>query len=573
MKRFFILFSFIFTSNLTTLSQVKIGDNPDIIDKSSILELDSSSKALVITRVTNIQMNLIFPLEGAIVYNTDHHCIFQFSDMKWKSLCDQTTSGMLNFDENTKKLSFGSSGVVDLSSLVDNSDNDPTNELQVLTFDQNTHTLNLLNGGSVNLENAIRNIGITATSIADDAVTNPKIADNAVKTDNIANGTIKTEDLASGGNDKVLVTDNTGTIQWIHRTEFGAVSDTITITGTGTAADPFRVKNSAITTNKIADNSVTAIKIADGSIGTLKLKNDAVSNLKILNNAITKNKIAKNAVNTYKIENGSIETIDLASGGNDKVLVTDNAGTVQWINKTEFGAVSDTITITGTGTIADPFNVKDSAITTNKIADNAITNTKIANGSIGTSKLEKYAVSSLKIRGGAVTKSKIAKNSVNTDKIANGSIKTEDLASGGNDKVLVTDSTGTIQWIDKTEFGAVSDTITITGTGTAADPFKAQKTVEVVNKTSNYTLKASDNGKVFTFNSTSAITLTVPSGLFVGFNISIYQTNTGKVTISGATGVNILNRLNRFKTAGKNAGAGLVCTSSNSFHLTGDLKL
>ncbi len=37
-------------------------------------------------------------------------------------------------------------------------------------------------------------------------------------------------------------------------------------------------------------------------------------------------------------------------------------------------------------------------------------------------------------------------------------------------------------------------------------------------------------------------------------------------------GVTVLNRLSRFKTAGKDAGAGLICTSTNNFHLTGDLK-
>lgn len=36
---------------------------------------------------------------------------------------------------------------------------------------------------------------------------------------------------------------------------------------------------------------------------------------------------------------------------------------------------------------------------------------------------------------------------------------------------------------------------------------------KVVNKTSNYTLAIDDNGKIFTFNSTSNITLTVPQGL------------------------------------------------------------
>ncbi|CAM1372996.1 hypothetical protein [Tenacibaculum xiamenense] len=118
--------------------------------------------------------------------------------------------------------------------------------------------------------------------------------------------------------------------------------------------------------------------------------------------------------------------------------------------------------------------------------------------------------------------------------------------------------------------GTSGQILTSTATGTQ---WRDPATAEVVNRTSNYTLIADDNGKVFTFNSTSDITLTVPSGLPVGFNISIYQTNTGRVTISGAAGVTILNRLSRFRTAGQHAGAGLVSTSTNNFHLTGDLRL
>ncbi|MGG8498112.1 hypothetical protein ACQY1Q_17030 [Tenacibaculum sp. TC6] len=117
--------------------------------------------------------------------------------------------------------------------------------------------------------------------------------------------------------------------------------------------------------------------------------------------------------------------------------------------------------------------------------------------------------------------------------------------------------------------GTTGQVLTSTATGTQ---WKDIKLAEVVNKTSNYTLTANDNGKVFTFNSSTDMTLTVPNGLPVGFNISIYQTNTGKVTVSGSGGTTILNRLSRFQTAGKDAGAGLICTSTNNFHLTGDLK-
>ncbi len=96
-------------------------------------------------------------------------------------------------------------------------------------------------------------------------------------------------------------------------------------------------------------------------------------------------------------------------------------------------------------------------------------------------------------------------------------------------------------------------------------------TPKVLTKTANYTLQASDNGEVLTFNSATPVTLTIPVGFPVGYNVSVYQIGTGKVTIVGS-GTTVLNRLNRFKTAGKDAGVGIVSTSTNTYHLTGDLR-
>ncbi|MDC6387012.1 hypothetical protein D2V93_07180 [Flagellimonas taeanensis] len=68
-------------------AQVKIGDNLQTIDGSSLLELESTSKTLVLTRVNLSQMNTISPLNGAMVYNTDANCVFVFDGLTWKNLC------------------------------------------------------------------------------------------------------------------------------------------------------------------------------------------------------------------------------------------------------------------------------------------------------------------------------------------------------------------------------------------------------------------------------------------------------------------------------------------------------
>jgi hypothetical protein len=89
--------------------------------------------------------------------------------------------------------------------------------------------------------------------------------------------------------------------------------------------------------------------------------------------------------------------------------------------------------------------------------------------------------------------------------------------------------------------------------------------------TANYTLIAADNGTVITINNALATTLTIPSGLPVGFNVSVYQIGNGNITITGS-GTTVKNRLIRFKTAGLDAGIGIISTATNIFHITGDLK-
>ena len=90
--------------------------------------------------------------------------------------------------------------------------------------------------------------------------------------------------------------------------------------------------------------------------------------------------------------------------------------------------------------------------------------------------------------------------------------------------------------------------------------------------TDSYILTAADNGTVITINNSGVTTLTIPASLPIGFNISVYQIGTGQVTIAGASGVTLKNRRSKFKTSGKDAGVGVICTATNIFHLTGDLS-
>jgi hypothetical protein len=103
--------------------------------------------------------------------------------------------------------------------------------------------------------------------------------------------------------------------------------------------------------------------------------------------------------------------------------------------------------------------------------------------------------------------------------------------------------------------------------GTAISGFDAS----IINKTDDYTLLASDNGKVVVMNKASAVTVTVPSGLGAGFNCSFVQKGAGQVSFSdnsGATTIN--NRQSHTKINAQYGVASLLAYAADTFVLAGD---
>ncbi|WP_370408519.1 hypothetical protein [Tenacibaculum dicentrarchi] len=89
-------------TNITLFAQVKIGDNPSDINPTSILELESTDKVFVLTRMDNTVMQSLLlssdpnkrPLQGALVYNTTDNCVFMYNGTAWVSLCNLATSSI-----------------------------------------------------------------------------------------------------------------------------------------------------------------------------------------------------------------------------------------------------------------------------------------------------------------------------------------------------------------------------------------------------------------------------------------------------------------------------------------------
>jgi hypothetical protein len=90
-----------------------------------------------------------------------------------------------------------------------------------------------------------------------------------------------------------------------------------------------------------------------------------------------------------------------------------------------------------------------------------------------------------------------------------------------------------------------------------------------------YTLVATDTGKTVTLTNASAITLTLPNNLAIGFECEVIQGGAGTVTFSAAAGATLNNRQSHTTLAGQHSAARLKVTANSDgtsaiYNLAGD---
>ena len=88
----------------------------------------------------------------------------------------------------------------------------------------------------------------------------------------------------------------------------------------------------------------------------------------------------------------------------------------------------------------------------------------------------------------------------------------------------------------------------------------------------NYTLIASDSGRMLDFSAAAIITLTIPDTLPVGFQVSVTQAGVGGISIVGSGAMIVNNRWGASRSIGKWSKIGIEVRAVNSSVISGDLQ-
>lgn len=115
--------------------------------------------------------------------------------------------------------------------------------------------------------------------------------------------------------------------------------------------------------------------------------------------------------------------------------------------------------------------------------------------------------------------------------------------------------------------GNVSTTGALTG-GNSDTSSLSGFTANITSVAANYSLTATDNGKIIQSTSAGAITITIPSGLPAGFNCTVVQMGAGQITFAGT----YLNRGNFTKTASQYAIVSILHMGSNNIIVSGEMS-
>lgn len=104
-----ILSSLFVIFQYSVVAQVKIGDNPNTINSSSLLELESTTKGVLLPRLTETQRDAIStPPTGLWIFNTTANMPQYYDGAGWTTVADQKAYGSVYFIDNPTATTFSS---------------------------------------------------------------------------------------------------------------------------------------------------------------------------------------------------------------------------------------------------------------------------------------------------------------------------------------------------------------------------------------------------------------------------------------------------------------------------------
>ncbi|MDE3743891.1 beta strand repeat-containing protein, partial [Maribacter polysaccharolyticus] len=352
MKRtlFFLVLGLLWAPTVT--GQIKIGDNPQTIDPASVLELESGSRVLVVTRVSTAGMNAIVPLPGAVVYNTDLECLHYYNGSEWINICEEV-GGIPNLTTDP---------YVNTRSTIVITTNGENNHIEVAP--NSIRTEQIVDGGINGVD--IQNNSIGQDKLANDAVSANELEENAVGVNALNNvevedyftnvvGYITTADIVSedGGNDLMMGLDG------------GAFYDEQPVLDAVQAnTDGITVNAGAITTNAnaISTNS-TAISDHIADDGDLDDQNEILTSAIIDGNELVLTESGtETRVDLGTFNNTGSDNQDLSTNGNPGNISIDNGGTLNLnVNDGDFDATNEIQIAAEVDVATNPTNYTETA--------------------------------------------------------------------------------------------------------------------------------------------------------------------------------------------------------------------
>ena len=422
-------------------AQVKIGDNSTSINPFSLLELESKNKTLVLTRVTSSEMESITPLAGALVFNTDENCIYQYINTGWNSLCaPRTKITLTNLENGSYSISNpeGDKLTIHTSANTNTYDNN-SSLLNAVTVQEAIDQVHAIAQKDDNPHNEIQNLQEVINenpSAGNQNIT--ELADPVNNQDAATKNYIDNAITNSDDNDEDKITGNE---------IVNATDSTLRRSGSGTAADPYTidVADNGIDTNELADKSVTNSKIANRAVNLDHLKEgSSVGQLMQWNGA------SWVLVGTSSIDNQNANEVSIVDAGNNFGATTVEAALSEINSKltANYINIADTSNNFSANTVESALTELHNYIEVVENADNDSTT--------GNEILD--ATDNTLIRSGAGTTSSpytldVADNGIGTNELTDSAVTTNKISSGDNNSVLITNNTGNVSWQDQDTFG------------------------------------------------------------------------------------------------------------------------